>query len=261
MNDWIPILTYHRICDVPRAGDPLRLCTHPRDLERLLRYLGDRGYSFVSLKTALEILRLGRGKERCVCLTFDDGYHDFYENAFPLLKRYDACATVFLVADYVGETNRWDDVYLLPPVPLLGEGEIRELQSEGVEFGSHGRTHRRLTFLSAREQQEETAGSRRRLEALLDRPVRFFAYPHLAQDLQTRKSVREAGYLAACGGEQASHQQFLLHRVNVAQSSWPATLFRLWGWRHLLQRNNRLRTLKRFVPQRRRPVELAEVQR
>lgn len=260
MNHWIPILTFHRICDVPRRDDPLRLCTHPGRLERLLRYLKDHGYSFVSLKTALEILRLGRGRERCVCLTFDDGYRDFYENAFPLLQRYDAPATVFLVADYVDDTNHWDDRYGLPPVPLLGRREIRDLQSEGVEFGSHGRTHRRLTSLSAREQEEEIAGSKRRLETMLQRPVRFFAYPHLAQDAQVRRIVREAGYLAACGGEQAGHQQFLLHRVNVAQASWPATLFRLWGWRHRLQTNSRLRQVKRLVPQRRRRAGLLEVQ-
>ena len=39
VSNWLPILTYHRICDVPRADDPLQLCTRPRDLERVLRYL------------------------------------------------------------------------------------------------------------------------------------------------------------------------------------------------------------------------------
>ena len=55
MNNWLPILTYHRICDQPRSEDPLGLCTRPQDLERVLRYLTAHRYRFVSLDAAVRV--------------------------------------------------------------------------------------------------------------------------------------------------------------------------------------------------------------
>lgn len=62
--------------------------------------------------------------------------------------------------------------------PLSWE-EVRRLVSEGVEFGPHTRTHPILSSLSSRsELAEEIAGSKRRLEEMLDRPAAHFCYPN-----------------------------------------------------------------------------------
>jgi peptidoglycan/xylan/chitin deacetylase (PgdA/CDA1 family) len=248
VSGWLPVLAYHRVCDVPRAEDPLGLCARPQDLERVLRYLVAQGYRFVSLDTAMEALSDdARRQEKLACLTFDDGYRDFYIHAFPILQEYDVPATVFLVSGYIGDTNHWDDCYGLPSVPLLSREQILELQAQGVEFASHTITHRRLTELSAADQAREIVDSKKELEALLDHPVRFFCYPHMDHDERVRSLVRDAGYSGACGGEQATNWLYLMHRVNVSQTGWPATLFRLWGWRYSLQSSRRLRALKRFL--------------
>lgn len=261
MSNWVPVLAYHRICDAPAVGDPLRLCTPPGDLERVLRYLRARPYRFVSFDEAVDAATGERpNTERLVCLTFDDGYEDFYTNAFPLLRAYDAPATVFAVSGEIGGSNRWDGGYALPPVPLMTQQQVRELAAKGIDFGSHTVNHPRLTQLSAAEQEREVIDSKRALEGLLGRPVRSFCYPHMDHDEQVRALVRDAGYSSACGGEQAENSRYLLHRINVSQSGWVSTLIRIWGWRYALQRNRRLRSLRHvLLPEARPSGELMEV--
>ena len=93
---------------------------------------------------------------RAVIITFDDGYRDFLTEAWPLLAQYGFSATVFLVAGKVGRTNEWDHHYG-QEIPLLGWEEIRGLQKEGIEFGSHSMSHRPLTKLSVEETVREAA--------------------------------------------------------------------------------------------------------
>jgi peptidoglycan/xylan/chitin deacetylase (PgdA/CDA1 family) len=222
-----------------------------------------RDYRLVSLETAAEALSgTSPRRDKLACLTFDDGYRDFYTHAFPLLQEYGAPATVFLVAGCIGATNRWDDCYGLPSVPLLNREEILELAAQGVEFGSHTVSHRRLTRLSTAAQKREIFDSKKALEDLLNHPIRFFCYPHIAHDAHVEALVRDAGYSGACGGEQAANSPYLLHRVNVSQTGRLSTLFRLWGWRYSLQRSRGLRALKRtLLPSRSTSPELTEVRR
>ncbi|MGA2284760.1 MAG: polysaccharide deacetylase family protein [Dehalococcoidia bacterium] len=259
MNDWLPVLTFHRICDQPYAEDPLGLCTRPQDLERVLRYLTAHRYRFVSLDAAVRVLVTGRETgQRLACLTFDDGYRDFYTTAFPILRKYGASVTVFLVVNRLGETNRWDDAYGLPPVPLMDERQVRELDAAGIEFGSHTLNHPRLTQIDAAEQAREVIDSRTALEALLGHSVPYFCYPHMDCDGAVQTLARRAGYRAAFGGEQAANEPYLLHRINVSQMTWPLVLLRLWGWRFALQRNAPLRHMKHLLTPARSPDKIAE---
>jgi peptidoglycan/xylan/chitin deacetylase (PgdA/CDA1 family) len=62
---------------------------------------------------------------RAMLLTFDDGTLDFLTYAWPLLQRYGFSAIVFLVAEEIGGSNRWDRAYG-EVVPLLGWQETRD---------------------------------------------------------------------------------------------------------------------------------------
>ena len=70
--------------------------------------------------------RFGELPGRAVCLTFDDGYQDFAEVAWPLLQRYGFGATVFLVADLVARAVAWD-AHHGPPAPLMGWATVGRL--------------------------------------------------------------------------------------------------------------------------------------
>jgi peptidoglycan/xylan/chitin deacetylase (PgdA/CDA1 family)/SAM-dependent methyltransferase len=190
----LPILLYHRITS--SGGDhrtaPYRLA--PEAFERQLRYLSDTGYRSVDLEEWRGALdRKVPLPERAVVITFDDGYSDFRDAAWPLLDRYGFTAIVFLVSGEIGGVNRWDAA-LGDEFPLLDWPDIRALRDAGVRFGSHGETHRPLTGLSHVDVVREATRSRAALEVGLGRRVDAFAYPYGDVDPASMQLVGACGY-------------------------------------------------------------------
>ncbi|TAG97326.1 MAG: polysaccharide deacetylase [Oscillatoriales cyanobacterium] len=176
----LPILAYNRICaDI---------------FEQHLQYLKDCGYYSVSWED-WQNAKLAKTPlpGKAVLLTFDGGYLDFFNHAFPLLKRFDFTATVFLVAESIGKTNSWEKADS-EQVQLMGWREIRQLRDTGIEFGSMSATYQPLTGLSPTEIVREVAKSRAILERGLGKPVKCFAYPYGNVDKIVEKLVGAIGY-------------------------------------------------------------------
>ncbi|MDI6782158.1 MAG: polysaccharide deacetylase family protein, partial [bacterium] len=113
----VTILCYHRVLDDKQIKDYYRpavavsVSTFRKQMELL-----QKRYKVISLDDAISLLRKKKllGNDYLV-ITFDDGYADNYENAFPVLKEYGLLATIFLTTDYI-DSNRllWaDEVGLL----------------------------------------------------------------------------------------------------------------------------------------------------
>jgi len=104
------ILAYHRVVhdvDAERGAAIPGLLISAATFERHLVQLRRAGFSLVTLGEALEVsagLRTGRGD--LAVLTFDDGYRDNYEVAFPILQKHRAPATIFLPTDFIGTERR-----------------------------------------------------------------------------------------------------------------------------------------------------------
>lgn len=108
-KDKLIILSFHRI---DTKLDSFDMCIRPDTFRRYLRYLR-RYYHFTSLSYYVRRLKSGKPPmEFSVVLTFDDGYASMYQKVFPLLKRYDIPATVFVVGDWLenGRFAWWDQV-------------------------------------------------------------------------------------------------------------------------------------------------------
>ena len=210
----VPALMFHSI-SVPEDRAAGHYCVSPRRFLKLAGWLQMTGYKPLLPGEYLA----GVASPRPVLLTFDDGYEDFYGEVFPLLQQMGWKATVFLVADRIGQSNVWDE-NILPKRRLLSLEQIREMHRHGVQFGSHSLTHPFLTRLSAGDLRREVADSKARLEDLLGSEVSCFAYPYGDLDLRVRGAVAEAGYKVAMTTQEGLNfwtDPFCLKRVNVGE--------------------------------------------
>ncbi|MEG4198172.1 sulfotransferase [Microcoleus sp. Pol12A5] len=184
----LPILSYRRI-----SPDGLDAVT-PQIFEQQLHKLKNLGYHSVSWenwRSAKQAKTPLPGK--AVLMTFDGGYLDFIQYAWPVLKRFDFTGTVFIVAESIGKTNSWEKAEF-KEVPLMGWPEILQLRDAGIEFGSMSATHQPLTALSPTETVREAVKSRAILEQGLEKSVKCFAYPYGDFDPIVAHLIGASGY-------------------------------------------------------------------
>ncbi|MEK7233219.1 MAG: polysaccharide deacetylase family protein, partial [Elusimicrobiota bacterium] len=132
-----------------------------------------------------------------VMITFDDGYMNNYDLAFPLLKEFGMKGCIFLVYETLEKHNSWHDPKTEPWLKMLTWAQIQEMQESGlVEFGSHTMRHRNLAELPLDEVKWELTQSKNRLEEKLGRELVGFAYPYGAGAYKpdVRQAVLDAGY-------------------------------------------------------------------
>lgn len=192
-RDGVPVLMYHRIAtDGPSGLEPYRLS--PTAFQEQMLWLRRNGYHTInSEQLAWFIANNHPFVGRPVLITFDDGYQDFAEQAWPILQRNDFSAEVFVVTDLVGKHAEWD-VSFGPPAPLMEAATIVSLAAEGVTFGSHLASHPRSDGPSTSELAEELLRSRIQLEKWLGRSVTSLAAPFGCTDQRLRILAAECGY-------------------------------------------------------------------
>ncbi|MBI4061799.1 MAG: polysaccharide deacetylase family protein [Elusimicrobia bacterium] len=194
----LPVLMYHKIGDYPPGSKLKKLWVAAADFRRQLEYLRDHGYAAVGLRDWRDAEKGVRPlPPKPVMITFDDGYMNNYDFAFPLLKEFGMKSCVFLVYETVGKHNGWHDPKTEPWLRMLTWSQIREMRDSGlVEFGSHTMRHRNLAELPLDEVKWELAESKLRLEDRLSCEMLGFAYPYGsgAYKADVRRAALEAGY-------------------------------------------------------------------
>ncbi len=94
MSCKVPILTYHSIDD---SGSIIS--TSPDKFRSQMRHLRDKHFNVISLKEVVTNIRKKSPlPRRSIAITFDDGFKNVYNIAYPILKNYGFTATVFLAA-------------------------------------------------------------------------------------------------------------------------------------------------------------------
>lgn len=97
------ILTYHRVIASREKEDCFSqagMVVSDAVFRRQMRYL-QRAYEVVRLGELIKRLQTGDGFERLCTVTFDDGWRDVYENAYPILRLFEVPATIFLSTGFI----------------------------------------------------------------------------------------------------------------------------------------------------------------
>jgi peptidoglycan/xylan/chitin deacetylase (PgdA/CDA1 family) len=175
-----------------------------------MKYLKTEGYQPIRVADLAAAFVEGKPlPPKPIILTFDDGYSDNYQNAFPILKKYKFVATFFVVTGFVDEKRtgymNWD--------------QLEDMAIAGNEIGSHSLTHPDLQGKSQAFQDTEIAGSKLLIESRIGTPVVSFSYPAGDYDARTLATLRETGYLAAvteiAGTSQTAGKLLELQRIRI----------------------------------------------
>lgn len=186
----VPILMYHYVSIPPDDADIYRinLSVTPEALREQMVWLHDNGWETITLYDLIYALALGwELPEKPVILTFDDGYVDNYENAFPILEEFDFVGTFFILS---GPTDREDPAYMTWEM-------LHEMSEAGQDIEVHGREH---VYLSERDYDflvHHLLGPAEGIEAHLGYYPRFLAYPSGQYDDNTIAVAQSAGYWGA----------------------------------------------------------------
>lgn len=203
----VSVLCYHSVSDA--SSDTV---VSKNAFERHLALLKKSGMSIVPLSDVVAWVRGEKTLPRkAVALTFDDGYADFETTVVPILERYQASATVFVVGDEsAARACLGNDTSL-----LSGEAIERLRANPLIEVGYHSRTHANLAKLSGEALKREVGQPE---------GMNYFAYPGGNHSPDATRTIREAGYQAAFsihpGLVRRASDRFLMPR-NVILNAMP----------------------------------------
>lgn len=242
----IPILMYHGI----RAGVSTRnpyfeTNTAPDVFASQMKWLCDKGYSTINLCELLDGVHNSRDLCKIVSITFDDGYHDFYTHAFPVLQHYGFTASVFIISN-----RTCNAVDATPNCAYMTWDELSEVQKYQITIGSHTLSHPELHRMTAAKIRDEIGTSKKMLEDALGRQIRSFSYPfafpeHEQKFRQCLRSVLgeygyENGVSTIIGRAGRGADKFFLPRLPINTYDDPllfqAKLEGNYDWLHIPQR-------------------------
>jgi peptidoglycan/xylan/chitin deacetylase (PgdA/CDA1 family) len=247
----LPILMYHSVSSDPEEGvEPYyRVATNPRRFAEQMQWLRDLGYMGLALEKALPMFDSKKANGvRPVAITFDDGFRDFYTEAWPVLRKHGFSATLYLPTGFVSPKRK-----VLHRRECLTWAEVRELWRHGMHFGSHTINHRKLYQLSWDEIECEAAISKDRIQQELQEEITGFAYPYAFPQEDRRftqrlgRVLREAGFrhcaTTMIGRGQADDDPFFWKRLPANscddKALFAAKLDGAYDWLGLVQRGIR----------------------
>ncbi len=223
-KDRVPTLLYHRFLSWEKArngeirdDEPIYAC-YDKNFEEQMKLLSENGYHTISISDYVDFVKKGTPlPKKPVIITFDDGFLSNYLYAFPILKRYNQTATIFMTVDRNSENfKEFADV----DGPLSDE-QLLEMHKAGISIQSHTMTHPYLTDLPLQRIRWEFEESRRLLEGLLESPVEYMAIPSGACNRRIKQVANETGYQAVyCmnkGSNNARSDLLALRRIVIGR--------------------------------------------
>lgn len=184
-----PVLMYHGVDKERPAGWPKSLVLPTDQFESHLRYLKEQGYTMVTVAELAKRLEAGQSVDKYVAFSFDDGYENNLTVAIPLMQKYGAKGSFFVINNKIGKKDYMD------------EPQIKQLIAAGMELGSHTYSHNPLADIEEKYLVWETDTSRYWLKKKFDGYiVRTLAYPNGSYNDRVIAAARKYGFYRALTG-------------------------------------------------------------
>ena len=215
----VPILEYHRI--KPPAGESgsiASLIVAPEIFTAQMDALSVAGWHTITMGQFGDDLRLGvQPPPKTFVITFDDGYEDGYQYAYPILSRHGFVATFFVIAGKIGEA--WQ----------LSPAHMRELVAAGNEIGNHSMNHTNMMVMTPESLTVETYGASAIIADHVGIWPKSFSYPMGLTYAPTGAAVAATpGILTAViqGGSKRETwaNRLEIPRIRVGPGTYPANL-------------------------------------
>ncbi len=185
------ILMYHSV-----GGSGVLFSVKPEDFEWQMEYLKTNSFNVISLAKLFEIFSLKKElPAKTVVLTFDDGHEDNYHKVFPVLKKYNFPATIFLITGLVGDYYYSKSTKM--KFKMMSWGQIKEMHNSGIDFEPHGIIHPKLAEIPFEEAKKEITDSKKIIEEKLGKKCEFFSYPFGNYSPEVLNITKEAGFKGA----------------------------------------------------------------
>ncbi|MBK7993943.1 MAG: polysaccharide deacetylase family protein [Blastocatellia bacterium] len=247
LNNSLPILLFHAL-----DNSSFNIAFSPKSFEKAISKLYLSGYQTLNLSTIPNYLQENKTfPKNSFVITFDDGYRSVYEQAFPVLQKYNFTATIFITT---GKTKPLTTLERLPSIQgrtMLSWHEIKLMQAANISIGSHTLTHPNLTKLPKKELVAEIYESKAMIEDILGTEINSFAYPYGYYDKTSLELVQKY-YSCACstnlGLVQSTSNLYLLERVETYYLR-QEKLFNLMMTNELLSIYLQLRNIPRKIRQ------------
>lgn len=219
---YVPILMYHYISVPPDDADIYRLdlSVTPDNFRVQMNWLKTNGYETISLYDLIYALNIGWPPlpDKPIILTFDDGYVDNYEFAFPILQELGYTGTFFILTDV---TDRNEPAYMTWDM-------LREMYAAGNSIEVHGREHFDMANRDYDWLVFNLLGPVQTIEANLGQRPRFLSYPAGSYDDLVISTAQQLEYWAAVttrnGAEHNKNDPFELRRMRV-RGDWSLDIF------------------------------------
>jgi peptidoglycan/xylan/chitin deacetylase (PgdA/CDA1 family) len=201
----MPVLTYHNTQYIPASRAGAAYYVEPPTFEKQMKYLYLWGYKTLTID---EYINIYDGKSKVypytVLLAFDDGNHNNYVYALPVMRKYGLTGVFNIIAGRRG----------------LSITEIKDMATT-FDIESHSQTHVDHSKVDVARLESEASASKNTLEAIIGKDIRTYTYPGCAYNGKAIDALKKFHYDMAfsCAGRHGINQEtdrrFEVRRMHV----------------------------------------------
>lgn len=211
----VPVLFYHHVqpYSLAKTKGQTALSVDNGAFDNQMAYLASHGYNTITAeKLVTALISKVFLPPKSIVVTFDDGYRDAYEYAFPIIKKYNITANFMIPTGLIGGADylSWSQLEEMSKNPL-------------VYITNHTWSHYSLPAGNAAKIHMEIETASTQLEQHLGKKSNVFTYPYGTFNSLAIQILKDNGYIGAFttlpGTLQCDSYIMTLHRTRIGNAS------------------------------------------